>query len=469
MKNIAKPRLNKVFASQYTFDVESLSHEGRGIAHYTNHAEHPADKQGKKVFIQFALPNERVSVNITRQSKRFEEGDTIDVIGAPSKHRVLPICDHFKVCGGCSLQHMEANEQIRFKRDVLQSHFQHFAGVEPVEWLSSIRGSREDYRRRARVGIRYLDKPKKLMMGFRERQSNRLVNINHCPVLNIELNTALPEIRAVLQGLDAKNHIGHIELSMGDKRIALLVRHTANVSSSDLSKLITFTEKKGWKLYLQPQGPETAHEVYTNKKDETGLFYTLPEFNLKLEFLPTDFTQVNAEVNQKMISLACKLLDLKQGEHVLDLFCGLGNFSLPLARCVGDTGKVVAVEGSEDMVKRGQRNAQLNEITHAHFYSQDLTKDFSQQSWAKEGFDALLIDPPRAGAEQVMHYIANFSAKRIVYISCDPATLARDTGILVQHGYQLRKAGVMDMFMHTSHVESITLFEKIEQRCNESE
>jgi len=193
------------------------------------------------------------------------------------------------------------------------------------------------------------------------------------------------------------------------------------------------------------------------------LHYSLPEFDLNFAFSPLDFTQVNPSVNQQMVQLACELLQLRQGERVLDLFCGLGNFTLPLARCVGTTGRVVGVEGSEDMVQRGTENAKRNEISQVEFYSQDLTKDFSHHSWAKQGFDALLIDPPRAGAYEVMQYIPNFGAKRIVYVSCNPATLARDASVLAEHGYQLKKAGVMDMFTHTGHVESIALFEKMKE------
>ncbi|MCF9046449.1 23S rRNA (uracil(1939)-C(5))-methyltransferase RlmD [Acinetobacter nectaris] len=467
MKHIAKPRLNT--AQTYLFDVKALSHEGRGIAHYSHDAEHPIEKDGKKVFIQFALPEERVQVNVTKQSKRYEEGDAVEVIGEPSKYRTSPICDHFKACGGCSLQHMHADEQIRFKQDVLQSHFQHFAGLAPIDWLSPIRSTRQDYRRRARIGVRYIEKNQKFMFGFRERQSNRLVNIQHCPVLHVELNRALPEIKALLGQLKGKSEIGHIELGMGDESVSLLVRHTAPLCKQDQIALQHFTAQRNWQLYLQPKGADSAYRVQINDENDQPLFYSLDLFDLKLRFLPTDFTQVNAEVNQQMVSLACNLLELKAGERVLDLFCGLGNFSLPLARGVGETGQVIAVEGSEEMVRRGQENARLNHIEHIQFYSQDLTQDFSKQPWAKQGFDALLIDPPRAGAEQVMNYIANFDAKRIVYVSCDPATLARDAGILVQHGYQLKKAGVMDMFTHTSHVESITLFEKIEQHYNESE
>ena len=270
---------------------------------------------------------------------------------------------------------------------------------------------------------------------------------------------SITALKQLLQSLKAKAAIGHIELAMGDDEIALLVRHTEKLSQQDVNQLKQFTLNKQWQLYLQPEGAESLHRV----DDPTAamrLHYHLDDFDLKFGFSPLDFTQVNSTINPQMVKLACDLLQLQQGERVLDLFCGLGNFTLPLARCVGETGQVVGVEGSEEMVRRAAENAEINGIIHAHFYSQDLTKDFSHHSWANQGFDALLIDPPRAGAEEIMHYVPKFGAKKIVYVSCNPATLARDAGVLVQHGYRLKKAGVMDMFTHTGHVESIALFEK---------
>lgn len=458
----------KPVAKTHIFAVEGLSHEGRGISHYHTELNHPAEKNGKKVFIQFALPGERVEANIIRQSKRFEEAESVKLLSEPSIHRVSPVCRHYGVCGGCSLQHMQPDEQIRVKQQTLASHLQHFSALEPEQWLEPIRSLRTDYRRRARIGVRYVERSKTLLMGFRARQSNRLVTIEHCPVLDIQLDQALPELYAMLKSLHGKADIGHIELCMGSHEIALLVRHTAPLQGTDHIRLLEFVQKKRWQLYLQPNDASTLHRV-----DEINapmrLTYALAHFDLKLGFSPTDFTQVNSTVNEQMVDLACKLLNLKVGERVLDLFCGLGNFSLPLARCVGKQGKVVAVEGSALMVERGKENAKCNQLNNIDFYAQDLTQDFSKQPWAKQGFDALLIDPPRSGAEQVMQYITNFAAKRIVYVSCDPATLARDAGILVQHGYRLKTAGVMDMFTHTSHVESITLFEKLEKHDSESE
>lgn len=456
MKHRTKPRP----AQQpiYTFQVESLSHEGRGIAHYGSHPDHPSEKQGKKVFIRYALPGETVSAQITNVVKRLEEADSIALLSEPAATRIEPKCPHFTVCGGCNMQHIQLDEQIRLKQDVLKSHLEHFAGIQPEQWLPALRSTREDYRRKARIGVRYLPHKDKLVVGFRENQSNKLISIDRCMVLDREFGS-ITALKQLLQSLKAKAAIGHIELAMGDDEIALLVRHTEKFSQQDVNQLKQFALNKQWQLYLQPEGAESLHRV----DDPTAamrLHYHLDDFDLKFGFSPLDFTQVNSTINPQMVKLACDLLQLKQGERVLDLFCGLGNFTLPLARCVGETGQVVGVEGSEEMVRRAAENAEINGIIHAHFYSQDLTKDFSHHSWANQGFDALLIDPPRAGAEEIMHYVPKFGAKKIVYVSCNPATLARDAGVLVQHGYRLKKAGVMDMFTHTGHVESIALFEK---------
>jgi len=456
MKHRTKPRP----AQQpiYTFQVESLSHEGRGIAHYGSHPDHPSEKQGKKVFIRYALPGETVRAQITNVVKRLEEADSTALLSEPAAIRIEPKCPHFTVCGGCNMQHIQLDEQIRLKQEVLKSHLEHFAGIQPEQWLPALRSSREDYRRKARIGVRYLPHKDKLVVGFRENQSNKLISIDRCMVLDREFGS-ITALKQLLQSLKAKAAIGHIELAMGDDEIALLVRHTEKLSQQDVNQLKQFALNKQWQLYLQPEGAESLHRV----DDPTAamrLHYALDDFDLKFGFSPLDFTQVNSTINPQMVKLACDLLQLQQGERVLDLFCGLGNFTLPLARCVGETGQVVGVEGSEEMVRRAAENAEINGIIHAHFYSQDLTKDFSHHSWANQGFDALLIDPPRAGAEEIMHYVPKFGAKKIVYVSCNPATLARDAGVLVQHGYRLKKAGVMDMFTHTGHVESIALFEK---------
>lgn len=454
----AKPKMTPIVDEEVILTIQSLSHEGRGVALYDE--RHAAEQQGKKVFVKFALPHETVKVKLTKKHKRFDEGEVVTVLSEPASQRTVPICEHFGVCGGCAVQHMDVDQQIEYKQHVLASHLQHFAGIQPEQWLAPIRATRQDYRRRARVGVIWREKQKQLIVGFRESKTNQLTPIRHCQVLDTRVGRSFPELTQVLTSLNDPTAITHLEFALGDTEVALILRHVKELVKQDIDKLLDFVKNRHWQLYLLPDQYQRIRRI-DGKNATMRLHYVLEHFNLDLAFSPLDFTQVNADVNQQMVSKACDLLNLQHGERVLDLFCGLGNFSLPLARCVGPTGQVVAVEGVEDMVKRGQENAERNHIQNIEFYAQDLSKDFSDQPWANKGFDALLIDPPRAGAEQVMHYVANFAAKRIVYISCDPATLARDAGILVKQGYRLTHAGIMDMFTHTEHVESIALFEKI--------
>lgn len=452
-----------------TFSIEALSHEGRGISHYAQLAGHPADKTGKKVFVAFGLPGETVQAKVHESHKKYEEADCETVLASPSPDRVAPVCPHFGICGGCSLQHLHPDAQIKFKQEVLASHFQHFGGLEPDEWLPPLRSTRTDYRRKARLGVRWVIKKDSMLVGFRERKSGYLAELTVCKVLDAQIGERLEQLKQLLTGLAGREDIPQLEMAIGDeinddtladnKSVAMIVRHLKPLIDSDVQQLLAFAGQVNWQLYLQPEGYDTVHRI-DQPDAPMRLHYELPDFGVRFAFSPLDFTQVNRDINRQMVTLACDLLELKPGERVLDLFCGLGNFSLPLARRVGPSGHVVAVEGSQDMVERGFENAALNGITHLEFYAQDLTKDFSHQPWAAQGFDALLIDPPRSGAEEVMQYLPRFNARRIVYVSCNPATLARDAGILAQSGYRMKKAGVMDMFTHTGHVESIALFEK---------
>ncbi|WP_026471447.1 23S rRNA (uracil(1939)-C(5))-methyltransferase RlmD [Alkanindiges illinoisensis] len=456
-----------------TFNIEALSHEGRGISHYATQEGHPIDKTGKKVFVAFALPGETVNAQVHETHKKYEEADCEMVLANPSPDRIEPVCPHFGICGGCSLQHMHPDAQIRFKHDVLASHFQHFGGLEPEQWLPPLRSTRTDYRRKARLGVRWVAKKDRMLVGFRERKSSYLTDLNVCKVLDAQIGERLEQLKQLLIGLAGRENISQLEMAIGDeianvtadgqaidnKSVAMIVRHLKPLIDSDVQQLLAFAHEVNWQLYLQPEGYDSVHRI-DQPDAPMRLYYELPDFNVRFAFSPLDFTQVNRDMNRQMVTLACDLLDLKQGERVLDLFCGLGNFSLPLARRVGPSGQVVAVEGSSEMVARGFENAALNGMNNLEFYAQDLTKDFSYQPWAAQGFDALLIDPPRSGAEEVMHYLPKFNARRIVYVSCNPATLARDAGILAQSGYRMKKAGVMDMFTHTGHVESIALFEK---------
>lgn len=464
------------------FAITGLAHDGRGVCVYGTHADHLPEKTGKKVFVSFALPNEMVRAKLTNSRNSFEEADTFEVIANPHPQRQSPACAHFGVCGGCSLQHWQADGQIAFKQSVLAELLKHHANVEPQTWLPPIIGDRLGYRTKARLGVRYVAKKQGALVGFRERASNFLADIDQCPILDPRVGDQIEALKTLISQLEGRDHIAQLELAMGealpdlpdgDQAVALIVRHLKPLSDHDLQKLKTFFAERQWQLYLQPDGMASIHRISLSESDQADpneqfgrLYYQLPEFDLTYEFIPTDFTQVNLSVNRQMIQQACQLLDLKEGERVLDLFCGLGNFSLPMAKLVGKTGQVIGVEGSEEMTKRAYANAKRNGLTNTEFYSQDLTQDFSDQAWAnpndpKSAFDALLIDPPRSGAWEVMQYLPKFNAKRIVYVSCNPTTLARDTQALIEHGYRLTHAGVMDMFCHTGHVESIARFEKI--------
>ena len=442
-----------------TFTIESLSHEGRGVSHYGSHPEHNPDKAGKKVFVSFALPHEIVTAKVTESFKKYEEADTITVSN-PSPDRVEPVCPHFTVCGGCSLQHWSTDAQIAFKQSVLAEHFKHFGDLTPDEWLPPLRSTRTDYRRKARLGAKFVFKKDSMLLGFRERSSGWLADMDVCKVLDAQIGERLVDLKAMLSSLAGRETIPQLEMAVGDDGVAMIVRHLQPLSDADTQIILDFAAPLGWQVYLQPAGYDSVHRI-DQPDAPMRLHYELPDFGVRFAFSPLDFTQVNRDINRQMVSLAVDMLDLKAGERVLDLFCGLGNFSLPLARRVGETGQVIGVEGSQEMVERGFENAKLNGLNNLEFYAQDLTKDFSHQPWAKQGFDALLIDPPRSGAEEVMQYLARFNARRIVYVSCNPATLARDAGILATQGYRMRKAGVMDMFTHTGHVESIALFERI--------
>ena len=481
IKPTARVRKRLQDAPPVTLTVTNLAHDGRGVASYGDQPDHHLDKHGKKVFVSFALPNETVSVKITGSRKSMEEGDAAVVLANPNPERTTPPCPHFGVCGGCSLQHWQPDGQIQFKQSVLAELLEHQAHIQPENWLPPLVADRLGYRTKARMGVRYVEKKGTALVGFRERASNFLANLNECHILDPRVGFEIENLKALISSLDARDHIPQLELAMGEtlddvidskKSIAVIVRHMVALGEHDIAKLQAFFAERNWQLFLQPKGSDTVHRIdplYENTAHARpssltvpptgGLFYRLPESDVTFEFSPLDFTQVNLSVNRKMTKLAIDLLDLKPGERVLDLFCGLGNFSLPLARQVGDTGFVIGVEGSSEMTQRAKMNAAANGLHHTDFFAQDLTKDFSAEPWVGQ-VDALLIDPPRSGALEVMQYLDKFNAKRIVYVSCNPITLARDTAVLLEKGYKLTHAGVMDMFCHTGHVESIARFEK---------
>jgi len=354
---------------------------------------------------------------------------------------------------------MDPAAQIRFKEGVLREQFAHFGGISPERWEAPMLSPQLGYRRKARLGVRYVVKRESVLVGFREKRNRFLTDIERCEVLDPRVGGRITEMRELLGTLEAYSTIAQIEVACGDDAAALVVRHLEPLSESDSQKLIDFGKAHQLHIYYQPKGPDTVHRVWPEvaENESPRLHYQLPDFDLSMAFHPMDFTQVNSHINQRMIALALKWLEPGENDRILDLFCGLGNFTLPLAR---KAGQVVGVEGDEAMVVRGRENASANGLENVAFHGADLQGDFAKEPWAKEGFNKILIDPPRTGALDICQYIPAFGAERIVYVSCNPATLARDAGALAERGYRLVRAGVMDMFPHTTHVESIALFER---------
>ncbi len=432
--------------------IESLSPEGRGVAHV----------DGKVVFVDFALADEVVEFKYSRVSKKFDEGRVVNVIKA-SPQRVEPICAHFTICGGCSLQHQEHEAQVQSKQDALMHQFEYLGQVQPQTILSPLRGPLKHYRQKARLGVRYVYKKDKVLVGFREKGNSFLADILACPVLHESVGLHIEDLSDLLFNMKARASIPQIEVAIDDTKTALVFRHLDSLCDEDKSILINFAKQHDLQIMLQSGGPDTMLALWP--ENPPPLSYTLKEQGVTIEFQPNDFTQVNNEINQSMVSLALQMLELNSEDKVLDLFCGLGNFSLAMAtRCAS----VVGVEGAQSMVIKARENARRNNIDNVEFFAADLSKDISAEIWlnkvgVSQQYDKVLLDPPRSGAMEMLKYIGNLKAKRIVYVSCNPATLARDSKTLVQdYGYILEKAGVMDMFPHTAHVESIALFTKNE-------
>ncbi len=443
---MAKRQKKKLPVHPVELTIEKLSHDGRGIAYL----------DGKIQFVDGALTGETVKAIYTDTRSRFDELKTQKIITA-SEDRVVPPCVHAQMCGGCSLQYISPSAQIEFKQSVLQEQFKHFGNISACTLLEPITGPVSGYRRKARLGVHWSkNKRKEITLGFRAKGSGVISGINECVVLDERIATKITALRELISTLAVCLSIAQVEVAAGDKDIALIFRHMTLLRDDDAQKLIEFGIQHNFHIYLQPEGPASVYRIYP-KGGEERLSYRLDEFSLDMKFHPSDFTQVNADINTLMVSRAIEWLDLSSEDRVLDLFCGLGNFTLPLARRAG---KVIGIEGDEAMVARGRENADFNKLDNIEFYGANLQADFTKNKWAKDGFDKILIDPPRSGALDVVQYLPVFGAKKIVYVSCNPATLARDAGVLVEHGYKMVKAGVMDMFPHTAHVESIALFEK---------
>lgn len=358
-------------------------------------------------------------------------------------------CAHFGVCGGCAQQDVPHEEQVATKQKDLLSQ------IQPATVLEPITGPIWGYRNKARMGAKYVIKKEKVLVGFREKKKSYIAELDQCEILNPSVGYMLNDLKALIQSLECYNKIPQIEVANGDDRLALIFRNMEELSASDKAKVIDFAKLKEFDFYLQPKGPTTVTKIWPDDNNPR-LYYSIPDYNIKMAFHPMDFTQVNSDINKKMIKQAINLLDLNSGDKVLDLFSGIGNFTLPMATVAGH---VTGVEGSEEMVKRGYENAKSNNIENVQFFAEDLYKPNIQAEFLKQSYTKVLIDPPRSGAEEVLGLIAGLNVDKILYVSCNPKTLARDTKILIEeHGYILDSAGIMDMFPHTMHVEAMALF-----------
>ena len=431
-------------------EITAMSSEGRGIAHVDE----------RTVFIDQALPGERVLFKYTRLTSKIAEGCTVEVLQA-SDLRVEPKCEAFKMCGGCSLQHMSSAAQIDLKQSMLLDQLKH-NDVIPEEILPPLLGPEYGYRTKARLGVRYVHKKEKVLVGFRERNSSFITETSRCEVLHASVGEIIEDLARCINQMEAKRSIAQIEVAVGDNQTVLVFRHLEELSAEDRKILTDFCETRSLVCYLQAGKPDDL-ELLTPQQAET-LHYFLPTDDesstkdLKIEFQPSDFTQVNPEINKRMVLNAMDYLDLKPTDKVLDLFSGLGNFSLAMAK---HCQQVTAVEGSLVMVKKARDNALLNDISNVEFIYADLYGDeVLSAPWLKQKYDKILLDPPRSGAAEILPALKKMQATKIVYVSCHPATLARDAAVLVHElGYKLKMAGIMNMFPHTGHVESIAVFE----------
>ncbi len=425
-------------------DIVDLSNEGRGVARVG----------GKAVFVDGALAGERVKLGRVQMHRRYDEAE-VDLVLRASKDRVEPRCAHFSMCAGCVLQHMDPAAQIVSKQDSLLENLKRIGEVEPRRILPALTAAHWGYRRRGRLSVRYVNKKERALVGFREKNGRYVADIQNCDVIDARLGTQVESIARLIEKLEAKYDIPQIEFAAADHTVALVFRHLNALSEKDQAELVAFAKANHFSVFLQPGGNDSVHPLWP---EHVSLSFRMPKHNIDFAFEPLDFIQVNGPLNLLMIDHAMQLLEPKSDDRVLDLFCGLGNFTLPIAKKVGS---IVGVEGEAGLIARARHNADKNQITNAEYFTDNLFESQSYSAWHKRDFNKIVFDPPRAGAEMMCTELPGKKVERIVYVSCHPASLARDAGILVKkHGFKLQAAGVMDMFPHTAHVESIALFQR---------
>lgn len=443
-KPVVRLRPGIRFKGEAEARIESLSHDLNGVAHV----------DGKAVFIEGALPGELVRYGITRRKPSFDKGIALEILEVSAERVMEPRCEHFGICGGCALQHLKDDAQLKYKQTILEDNFNKIGHVEPEQWLPPIRGQSWAYRRKARLGVRLVPKKGGVLVGFREKNNSYITNLKVCHVLDERIAGLLPALRKLISGLSCPDRIPQVEVAAGDSDVAFVFRHLVALTEEDRQELQQFEREHKIQVLLQPGGPDSIQAL---DGPANILQYALPEFDVDIAFRATDFTQVNIDVNRQMVHRAVELLDLNANDRVLDLFSGLGNFTLPIAR---KCACVLGLEGDAALVTGAQNNAARNGLDNAHFKVGDLYQESDTVPWNDYSFNKLLIDPPRSGAVEVLSHLTTGSApERIVYVSCNPSTLARDSDHLVHNlGYRLESACVMDMFPQTSHMESMALF-----------
>jgi 23S rRNA (uracil1939-C5)-methyltransferase len=429
-----------------TAKISSATHDGRGIA----------DLEGKKVFVAGALPGEEVRFQRRKFRRNFDEAELLEII-EPSPERIEARCEAYGRCGGCSLQHVSEEQQRQIKEQALRDNLERIGRVMPDSWFEPMVGPVWNYRRRARVAVKDVFAKGRVLVGFRERHAPFITDMHRCEVLAEPVDGMIDALSELIGGLSISARLPQVEVAVADNATALVFRVLDPPTDDDLGQLARFGETHDIRVYLQPGGLDTVAMLYPEVEQEP-LHYDLPEFDIRIAFDAVGFVQVNKEINQRMVHQAIELLNPGPDDRVLDLYCGIGNFSLPLAR---RSGAVLGVEGEALLVKAAAANAALNGIDNASFRQADLSKIDGTEAWLREDWDLLLLDPARSGAQEIVDHIEAIAPRRIVYVSCHPGTLARDAGVLVNDkGYQCEAAGIIDMFPHTAHVESIAVFNK---------
>lgn len=442
-RNPRRGRRNRVPTEPITVTIHDLAHDGRGVAKVAE----------KVVFVDGALPQEEVIATYTKVKKEYDEAQATEVLVA-SKDRVEPFCDVYGICGGCRLQHLDADRQIDFKAEQLRSNLSRQAGLTEYQQLPNLRGESQHYRYKARLGVKHVPAKERVLVGFRERLTPYIVDMHRCPILEEKIDALIDPLSTMIGQLSIASKLPQIEVAVGDEAHALSFRVLEAPTEEDLAIFKAFEAEHDLIIYLQPGNESTTTALTEKGASDQALYYRLLD-NLTLYFKPYHFTQVNPAMNNKMVKQALSLSDLQGDEQVLDLFCGLGNFTLALAT---QAQNVIGVEGDKSLTDWAGRNAEFNQISNVEFHCADLTQDQKDAPWMNRHYDAILIDPPRSGALEMMPYLGTLLPKKILYVSCHPATLARDLAVLTkEYPYELVSAGVMDMFPHTAHVESMAL------------